>query len=102
MLPAPRPYGDINGQAVLQILSWGGVHRSRSATPDTLFANTGRKLYVVGDVDGGFRPRFNPYDLYNFGAPLPDDPLANRLQGVWAQPVKALSAYAFVIQANDE
>lgn len=102
MLPAPRPYHDTDGHAVLQTLDWGGVHSSRSAAPDTMFATTGRKLYVVGDVDGGFRPRSNPYDLYNFGAPLPGDPLANRLQGVWAQPVKALSAYAFVIGANDE
>jgi hypothetical protein len=85
---------------VLQNLSWGAVQNSRSAPADTMLANTGRKLYVIGDVDGGFRPRSNPYDLHNFGAPLPQDPLANKLQGVWAQPVNALTAYTFVVQAK--
>ena len=72
--------------------------QSRISPGDTLFAATGRKLYVLGDIDGGFRPRTNPYDLYNFGKPLPDDPLANKLQGVWAQPVKALNGYTFEVE----
>ncbi|MGZ8701897.1 MAG: MGH1-like glycoside hydrolase domain-containing protein [Gaiellaceae bacterium] len=99
---APRPYCNPAEQAVTQTLAWGDVHSSRSAPADTMFANTGRKLYVIGDVDGGFRPRSNPYDLHAYGAPLPHDPLAGKLQGVWAQPVKALSAYTFVVRANGE
>ena len=76
--------------------------QSRSSPPDTLFVSTGRKLYVIGDIDGDFRPRSNPYDLYNFGKPLPDDPLANKLQGVWAQPVKALNGYTFEVEKDGE
>lgn len=74
-----------------------GPIQSRTSPADTLFVSTGRKLYVVGDIDGGFRPRSNPYDSYNFGKPLRDDPLANKLQGVWAQPVKALNGYTFEV-----
>lgn len=74
--------------------------QSRNSPADTLFVSTGRKLYVVGDIDGGFRPRSNPYDLYNFGKPLPDDPLAGKLQGVWAQPVKALNGYTFEVERD--
>ena len=74
--------------------------QSRSSPADTLFVTTGRKLYVLGDIDGGFRPRSNPYDLYNFGKPLPGDPLANKLQGVWAQPVKALNGYTFEVERD--
>jgi hypothetical protein len=32
-----------------------------------MFATTGRRLYVIGDIDGGFRPRSNPYDLHRYG-----------------------------------
>ena len=53
---------------------------------------------MIGDIDGGFRPRSNPYDLHDLGAPQPKDPLANELQGVWAQPVKALDGYSFAIE----
>lgn len=77
-----------------------GPVQSRNSPADTLFVSTGRKLYVVGDIDGGFRPRSNPYDLYNFGKPLPGDPLANKLQGVWAQPVKALNGYTFEVESG--
>ena len=101
-MAAPRPYQDPAGQTVRQTLAWGDVRSSRSAPASTMFANTGRRMYVIGDVDGGFRPRSNPYDLYNFGAPQPNDPLACKLQGIWAQPVKALDAYTFVVQANGE
>lgn len=83
-------------------MNWGDVQSSRSAPADTMFANTGRRLYVIGDVDGGFRPRSNPYDLHSFGAPHPNDHLAHRLQGVWAQPVKSLSGYTFVVQVKGE
>ncbi len=87
---------------VPQALSWGDVQQQRAAAGDTMYATTGRRLYVIGDVDGGFRPRSNPYDLYNFGGPLPSDPLAGKLQGVWAQPVKGLNGYAFVIEAGGQ
>lgn len=101
-LAVPTPYRNLVGQTVTQTVVLGNVQDSRSAPADTMFANTGRRLYVIGDVDGGFRPRSNPYDLHSFGAPLPQDPLAYKLQGVWAQPVKALNAYAFVVEANGE
>jgi glycogen debranching enzyme len=67
-----------------------------------MFATTGRQLYVIGDIDGGFRPRTNPYDLAAFGGPRADDPLAGELGGVWAQPVKALDGWAFVVEVNGE
>jgi hypothetical protein len=97
--PTPTP---ATVREVQQVLAWGDVQQSRSAPADTLFANTGRKLYVIGDVDGNFRPRSNPYDLYTFGGPQPGDPLANELQGVWAQPVKALDGYTFVVETGGE
>lgn len=87
---------------VTQALAWGDVHQQRTSPGDTMYATTGRRLYVIGDVDGGFRPRSNPYDLYNFGGPLPSDPLAGKLQGVWAQPVKGLNGYVFVIEAGGQ
>lgn len=83
-----------------QQLHWGEIRQERLSAPDTMFATTGRQLYVIGDIDGGFRPRSNPYDLYSFGKPLESDPLANRLQGVWAQPVKALDGYTFVVESG--
>ena len=76
---------------VTQQLHWGDIRQERPSAPDTMFTTTGRQLYVIGDIDGGFRPRSNPYDLHTFGKPQAGDPLANRLQGVWAQPVKALN-----------
>ena len=85
---------------MIQQLRWGEVRQERNSAPDTLFATTGRKLYVIGDIDGGFRPRSNPYDLHTFGKPQAGDPLAERLQGVWAQPVKALNGYTFVVESN--
>ena len=87
---------------VLQVLSWADWKQDRFGVPGTAFANSGRRLYVVGDIDGGFRPRSNVYDLYTFGEPQPGDPLANELQGVWAQPVKALDGYEFVVGVNGE
>ncbi len=80
---------------ITQSLSWGAVRQERLSPVDTMFTNTGRRLYVIGDIDGGFRLRSNPYDLYAFGHPQADDPLANKLQGVWAQPVRGLSSYAW-------
>jgi len=85
---------------VEQALAWGRIRHSRFSPADTMFTNTGRKLYLVGDIDGNFRPRSNPYDLHALGAPDPDDPLANALQGVWAQPVKGLAGYQYVIEAE--
>ena len=85
---------------MIQQLRWGEVRQERNSAPDTLFATTGRKLYVIGDIDGGFRPRSNPYDLHTFGKPQAGDPLAERLQGVWAQPVKALNGYTFVVESD--
>jgi len=87
---------------VRQVLSWGDLQDERSAPGDTMFVTTGQRLYLIGDIDGDFRPRSNPYDLYNFGAPSPNDPLGNELQGVWAQPVKALDGYLFVVEMGGE
>ena len=84
-----------------QVLHSGDIHQERSAPADTMFTNTGRRLYVIGDIDGRFRLRSNPYDLYTFGKPLPDDPLADKLQGVWAQPVKGFNAYEFGLEWSD-
>ena len=91
---------DSAASLVTQQLRWGAIRQERPSAPDTMFATTGRQLYVIGDIDGGFRPRSNPYDLYTYGKPQADDPLANRLQGVWAQPVKALNGYAFVVESG--
>lgn len=85
---------------MIQQLYWGEIRQARPSAPDTPFTTTGRQLYVIGDIDGGFRPRSNPYDLYTFGKPQPDDPLADRQQGVWAQPVKALNGYTFVVESS--
>ncbi|HSV85094.1 MAG TPA: glycosyl hydrolase family 65 protein [Levilinea sp.] len=87
---------------VEQILSWGRIEQRRWSAPDTMFANTGRRMYVIGDIDGGFRPRSNPYDLHTYGRPDPKDPLADELQGVWAQPVKGLDGYSYTIQHGAE
>jgi hypothetical protein len=85
---------------VIQRLTWGPHQYERASAPDTMFAHTGRSLYVLGDIDGQFRPRSNPYDLHAFGKPQPDDPLAEKLQGVWAQPVKGLSSFGYRIETD--
>jgi glycogen debranching enzyme len=87
---------------VLQTLNWGAVREERMSPPGTMFAQTGRRMYVIGDIDGGFRPRSNPYDLHAFGQPHPQDPLANKLQGVWAQPVKGLDRYSYSLLVDGE
>lgn len=84
---------DKKSDEVTQILSWGEIRQSRAAPADTLFIQAGRRSYLIGDIDGRFRARSNPYDVYNFGRPLASDPLAGELQGFWAQPVKALDKY---------
>lgn len=66
----------MSASPVLQRLRWSGISTERMSPADTMFVTTGRRLYVTGDVDGGFRPRSNPYDLYTFGRPQRDDPLA--------------------------
>jgi glycogen debranching enzyme len=99
--PAPSIYLN-DTPKVRQILSWGDWEQARLSPPNTPFANTGRHLYVIGDIDGGFRPRSNPYDIHNLGAPSPSDPLANELQGLWAQPLKALDGYMFTVEVNGE
>jgi len=87
---------------VTQILSWGNIRQSRAGPADTLFIQAGRRLYLIGDIDGRFRDRSNPYDLYTFGRPLASDPLAGELQGVWAQPVKALDKFLFEVSAGED
>lgn len=87
---------------VTQILSWGDIRQSRAAPADTLFIHAGRRSYLIGDIDGGFRARSNPYDVYTFGHPLASDPLADELQGLWAQPVKALDKYLFEVIAGKD
>jgi hypothetical protein len=98
--PSAPPLYLEGSRTVLQTLEWGDVRQSRASPADTEFVTAGRKLYVLGDVDGGFRPRSNPYDLYAFGGPAPNDPLANKLQGVWTQPVKVLNGYGFVVNTG--
>lgn len=95
----PNKNHEINSNQafITQCLRWGEIRQVRSSAPDTMFATTGRLLYVIGDIDGGFRPRTNPYDLFTFGKPQENDRLANRLQGVWAQPAKALNGYGFIV-----
>ncbi len=74
---------------------------SRGSPANTLSVSAGRRLYVLGNIDGGFRPLNNPYDLHNnAGQPFSDDPLANKLQGVWAQPVKALNGFVFEVDVD--
>jgi glycogen debranching enzyme len=87
---------------VTQILHWKEARQERLSPADTLFASAGRRIYVLGDIDGQFRPRSNPYDLYSLGRPSQDDPLAEKLQGVWAQPVKGVSGYAYTLRWNDQ
>jgi glycogen debranching enzyme len=87
---------------VLQVLHWGSIHQERSSPPDTMYALTGPSLYVLGDIDGGFRRRSNPYDLHAFGTPHPKDALADKLQGVWAQPVRGLSGYAYWVEQEGQ
>src|SRR5512138_3110204 len=94
------PFGQ-NG-LTLQILDWGDIHQERLSPPDTMFCITGRRIYAIGDIDGRFRPRSNPYDLYSFGRPDPQDPLADKLQGVWAQPVKGLAGYGYEITLGSD
>lgn len=87
---------------ILQQLSWGNIQQERLSPANTMFTSCGRRLYVLGDIDGRFRPRSNPYDLYAFGRPDPQDPLAEKLQGVWAQPVKGLAGYAYSLDLGGE
>jgi len=85
---------------VLQSLRWGDLVQERPSPPDTQFTSTGRRIYVTGDIDGAFRKRTNPYDLHTYGRPQPNDPLGEKLQGVWAQPVKWFSGYGYVIEGD--
>ncbi len=87
---------------LIQQLSWGNIQQERLSPASTMFASCGRRLYVLGDIDGRFRPRSNPYDLYAFGKPDPRDPLAEKLQGVWAQPVKGLAGYAYSLDLGGQ
>jgi hypothetical protein len=96
----PADAGAATVRPVIQQLRWGEIRQERPSAPDTMFTTTGRRLYVIGDIDGAFRPRTNPYDLHRYGRPQEGDRLANRLQGVWAQPVKALNGYAFVVESG--
>jgi hypothetical protein len=106
-MPWGQPAASIPGSSeefhmIEQALQWGSIQQGRQSPPDTMFANTGRRIYVIGDIDGGFRPRSNPYDLHAYGRPDPNDPLANELQGVWAQPVKGLDGYSYAVQVDSE
>ncbi len=87
---------------LLQVLDWGTIHQQRLSPPDTMFTTAGRRIYVIGDIDGRFRARSNPYDIHAFGRPDPKDPLAYKLQGVWAQPVKGLAGYGYTVYLDGE
>ena len=95
-------FADPSSHQVIQRLQYGTSESERLSAPDTMFAQTGRRLYLLGDIDGQFRPRSNPYDLHSLGRPHPDDPLAEKLQGVWAQPVKGLTRYGFLLEVNGQ
>jgi glycogen debranching enzyme len=98
--PAANSSSTQQPRSVTQVLELGNLERTCSAPAATLFTNTGRRIYVIGDIDGRFRPRSNPYDLHNLGHPHPRDPLANKLQGVWAQPVKGLDRYTYTVETQ--
>ncbi len=85
-----------------QALHWGSVSQERLSQASTMFTTAGRRIYVIGDIDGRFRRRSNPYDLYAFGQPHPKDPLGYKLQGVWAQPVKGVNRYGYTIDQDGE
>src|SRR5690606_37976616 len=87
---------------VIQSLRWGRYAIERPSPSDTQYTVTGRRIYATGDIDGRFRPRSNPYDLHAFGRPRPDDPLAEKLQGVWAQPVKGFGGYRYVVEIDGD
>ncbi len=87
---------------VRQVLHLGNRCQERVSPADTMYAITGRRLYLLGDIDGRFRPRSNPYDLHALGHPHPEDPLAEKLQGVWAQPVKGLSEYGYSVEVEGQ
>ncbi len=91
-----------SGRKVTQRLHWAEIDEQRASLADTMYANSGRRLYVIGDIDGRFRPRSNPYDLYAFGHPQPDDPLANKLQGVWAQPVRGFAGFGWQVDVDGQ
>jgi hypothetical protein len=88
-------------RSMQQALRLRTIEQARQSPAATMFAATGRRLYVIGDIDGRFRPRSNPYDLHAFGRPDPRDPLAGKLQGVWAQPVKGMDRYGYRIDQGD-
>lgn len=85
-----------------QILDWGGLSQQRLSPAATLWASAGRRIYALGNIDGRFRPVSNPYDLYAYGRPDPQDPLAEKLQGVWSQPVKGFAGYGCSIELGGE
>ncbi|HEX9017717.1 MAG TPA: hypothetical protein VF806_00945, partial [Anaerolineaceae bacterium] len=88
--------------SLIQTLRWGGLQQERRSYADTMFVSTGRRIYLLGDIDGRFRPRSNPYDLYALGHARPGDPLADKLQGVWAQPVRGFNRYGYTFAWGGE
>jgi glycogen debranching enzyme len=99
--PWPPLYRDCFSEEIPQRLAFGDLQQSHPGRPYTPFVTAGQRLYVVGDIDGGFRPRLNPYELAGEDD-LACHPPVGELEGVWAQPVKALDGYVYVLKVGDE
>jgi hypothetical protein len=95
----PAGAGAATVRPVIQQLRWGEIRQERPSAPDTMFTTTGRRLYVIGDIDGAFA-RGPTRMTCTATEGRRRRPLAKRLQGVWAQPVKALNGYAFVVESG--
>ena len=98
--PVPPLYRDCVSEEIPQRLVFDDLHQSHPGRPYTPFLTAGHRLYVIGDIDGGFRPRDNPYEVTE--AELACHPPAGELGGVWAQPTKALDGYVYVLKIGDE
>ena len=98
--PVPPLYRDCVSGEIPQKLVFDDLHQSHPGQPDTPFVAAGHRLYVIGDIDGSFRPRSNPYERTE--AEMACHPPAGDLGGVWAQPTKALDGYVYVLKVGDE
>jgi len=96
----PALFRDCVSGEIPQKLVFDDLHQERFGLPYTPFVTVGRRLYIIGDIDGGFRPRQNPYERTE--DEFACHPTAGELGGVWAQPVKALDGYVYVLKVGDE
>jgi hypothetical protein len=96
----PPLFHDCVSGEIPQSLVFDDLRQSHPGQPYTPFVTTGHRLYVIGDIDGGFRPRSNPYERTE--AEMVCHPPAGELGGVWAQPGKALDGYVYVLKTGAE